>query len=99
VAASGDPEPRDDSCARRHHDSDLHGKLAVVTGGAKGIGKAIVELLAASGATARIWAASPAQVSGASREVVDITDSAVIVAALARRERELIARARGTDQS
>jgi NAD(P)-dependent dehydrogenase (short-subunit alcohol dehydrogenase family) len=70
----------------------------VVTGGAKGIVRAIDDLLAASGATARIWAASPAQVSSASREVVDITDSAAIEAALARRERELIARARGTDQ-
>ena len=70
----------------------------MVTGGAKGIVRAIEDLLAASGATVRIWAASLAQVSSASREVVDITDSAAIVAALARRERELIARARGMDQ-
>jgi len=63
---------------------DLHGKSAIVTGGAKSIGRAIAELLVASGASVRIWDANPAQVSGASSDVVDITDPAGIEAALLR---------------
>lgn len=63
---------------------DLQGKSAIVTGGAKSIGKAIAELLVASGATVRIWDAKPAQVSGASSDVVDITDPASIETALSR---------------
>ena len=34
---------------------DLNGHVAVVTGGAQGIGQAIVERFAASGATVEIW--------------------------------------------
>lgn len=63
---------------------DLHGKFAVVSGGAKGIGRAIAELLLASGATVRIWDVAPATVSGASSDIVDITDRAAIGATLAR---------------
>jgi NAD(P)-dependent dehydrogenase (short-subunit alcohol dehydrogenase family) len=38
---------------------DLNGHVAVVTGGAQGIGQAIVERLAASGATVEIWDLDP----------------------------------------
>ena len=63
---------------------DLQGKSVIVTGGARSIGRAIAELLMASGATVRIWDAKPAQVSGAASDVVDITDPASIEAALSR---------------
>jgi NAD(P)-dependent dehydrogenase (short-subunit alcohol dehydrogenase family) len=66
---------------------DLQGKHALVTGGAKGIGRAVAELLMASGATVRIWDADPAHVSGASSDIVDITDRSAIEAALARMPR------------
>lgn len=63
---------------------DLHGRSAVITGGAKGIGRAVSELLLASGASVRIWDAMPARVPGASSDIVDVTDSAAIGAALSR---------------
>ena len=63
---------------------DLHGKSVIVTGGAKSIGRAITELLVASGATVRIWDANIADVNGASSDVVDITDLSGIEAALSR---------------
>ena len=67
---------------------DLQGRFAIVTGGAKGIGRAIAEQLIASGATVRIWDANPAQLPGASSDVVDITDTGAIEAALARMPRD-----------
>jgi len=63
---------------------DLHGKSVIVTGGAKSIGRAISELLVSSGATVRIWDANTAEVTGASSDVVDITDPAAIEAVLSR---------------
>jgi 3-oxoacyl-[acyl-carrier protein] reductase len=63
---------------------DLGGRFAVVTGGAKGIGKAVAELLIASGAAVRIWDAIPAAEPGASSDIVDTTEPAAIEAVLAR---------------
>ena len=63
---------------------DLRGKLAIVTGGARGVGRAVAELMIVSGATVRIWDTSSSQVSGASNDIVDVTDSLTIEAALAR---------------
>ena len=68
---------------------DLNGHVAVVTGGAQGIGQAIVERLAASGATVEIWDLDPdlAQETAASigsavaARGVDVTDAAAVTEA------------------
>ena len=61
---------------------DLAGKLAIVTGGAKGIGRAIVQRLLASEADVWIWDAKPAQVASAKSSIVDITRSDQVAACL-----------------
>jgi len=63
---------------------DLAGRSAVVTGGAKGIGRAIVDLLLASGASISVWDTAPAKIAGVSTEVVDVTDPDQIASALER---------------
>ncbi len=62
---------------------DLAGKSAIVTGGAKGIGRAIVERFLACGAKVRVWDDDPVRIAGAQTAVVDITDASRIAACLA----------------
>ena len=52
---------------------DLAGKFAIVTGGAKGIGRAITERLLESGASVWVWDAVQVDVPGARSSVVDIS--------------------------
>jgi len=65
---------------------DLRGKSALVTGGAGGIGRAIVSLLLESGASIRVWDVRPVQIGGVESDLVDVTDAAQISAAMARLE-------------
>ena len=66
---------------------DLEGRVAAVTGGAQGIGRATAERLRASGATVSIWdrdaelAAAVAAGIGAHAVAVDMTDLAEVEAA------------------
>jgi len=63
---------------------DLSAKIAVVTGGAKGIGRAIAQRLVVSGARVWVWDISPAVIDGAECLKVDITDPEQIDKALAQ---------------
>lgn len=68
---------------------DLEGRVAVVTGGAQGIGRAVAERLLAGGAEVWLWDSDAALVAAAARELgsrahfraVDQTDAAAVVAA------------------
>ncbi len=76
---------------------DLDGRKAVVTGGAQGIGRAIVERFLASGAQVTIWdrdralaEAAVAEIGGAVLLVqVDVTDWAAVRSAAARTAAEM----------
>ncbi|WP_395676077.1 SDR family NAD(P)-dependent oxidoreductase [Inquilinus sp.] len=67
---------------------DLDGKLAVVTGGAQGIGRAVAERFIASGARVVLWDRDQALVEatakaiGATGVAIDVTDAAAIAAAV-----------------
>jgi 3-oxoacyl-[acyl-carrier protein] reductase len=61
---------------------DLAGKSAIVTGGAKGIGRAIAELLLANGCDVMVWDANPSDLAGATSFRVDITQPGEIAAAI-----------------
>ncbi|MCU0944125.1 MAG: SDR family oxidoreductase, partial [Rubritepida sp.] len=74
---------------------DFAGRMAVVTGGARGLGLAIAERLQDGGARLALWDRDAAAVElaarrlGAHGEVVDVTDAAGVAAALARSEAAL----------
>jgi 3-oxoacyl-[acyl-carrier protein] reductase len=71
---------------------DLNGHVAVVTGGAQGIGRAVVERFVASGATVEIWdldgelaAQAAADIEGpVEGRAVDVRDPEAVTAATAR---------------
>ena len=69
---------------------DLEGRVAIVTGAARGIGRAIADRMSASGARVAIWdidgaaaANTAASIMNAVDYVADVTDPASIEAALA----------------
>ena len=68
---------------------DLTGRVAVITGGAQGIGLAVARRMAASGAVIAIWDRDVALAEAAAAELggraygVDVTDGAALLAAAA----------------
>lgn len=74
---------------------DLNGRVAVITGGARGIGLAIAERAAASGARPAIWDLDLAEAEAVARRLggvaarVEVADDASIAAALAATEAAL----------
>ena len=73
---------------------DLANRVAVVTGGARGIGLAAAERCARSGAKTALWdrdgaEAAAGRIAGAVGVPVDVTDETAVAAALAETERRL----------
>lgn len=75
---------------------DLDGQVAVITGGAQGLGFAIARRLAASGAKISLWdmqgdllAQAAAELGGAATQLVDISNYDAVAAATERTEAEL----------
>jgi 2-dehydro-3-deoxy-L-rhamnonate dehydrogenase (NAD+) len=75
---------------------DLAGRIAIITGGARGIGFAIAERFVASGAKVALWdvdgeqaKTAARQIAGAIAQQVDVTDDAGVAAAVAECENRL----------
>src|ERR1043166_7776848 len=70
---------------------DLSGKVAVVTGGTRGIGLAVVERMVKSGARVAVWyrertKGGKAEAAGAILIAVDVSDPDAVARALAEAE-------------
>jgi 3-oxoacyl-[acyl-carrier protein] reductase len=73
---------------------DLQGRVAIITGGARGIGLAVARRMVASGAAVSIWDMDPARTEESraalaaegrvSAEVLDLTDEAAVAEAVAK---------------
>ncbi|MFL5326845.1 MAG: SDR family NAD(P)-dependent oxidoreductase [Microvirga sp.] len=63
---------------------DLSGQVAVVTGGAKGIGRAVAERLRDAGAAVWVWDIAPAELDGIRFVAVDVTSADQIARAVAQ---------------
>jgi 2-dehydro-3-deoxy-L-rhamnonate dehydrogenase (NAD+) len=62
---------------------DVQGKSAIVTGGAKSIGRAVVQLLMEGGARVCVWDREAVDIAGASSQVVDIANGRSVESAVA----------------